>query len=58
MLKLKVNEIKWTEYTKKLIKEIPIRKCAEIGDKYNNIIRTVEENQAWQNMQYRNQLPS
>jgi len=54
MLKLKVNEIKWTEYTKKLIKEIPIRKCTEIGDKYNNIIRTVEENQAWQNMQYRN----
>ena len=47
MLKLKVNEIKWTEYTKKLIKKIPIRKCAEIGDKYNNIIRTVEENQAW-----------
>ena len=31
--KLQVNENKWTEYTKKLMKEIPVAECAEAGDK-------------------------
>jgi len=45
MLKLGIN--KQTEYTKKLIKEIPFGKCAEIEDKCNSMIRTMGENQAW-----------
>ena len=35
-----VNENKQTEYTKKLMKEIPIEKCAKAGDKCNSMIRT------------------
>jgi len=46
----RVNENKWTEYTKELMKEIPVEKCTEAGDKYNSIIRTVEEDWVWQNM--------
>jgi len=45
-----VNKNKWTEYTKELMKEISIGKCIETGDKYNNVIRTVGENWAWQDM--------
>ena len=38
---------KQTEYTKELIKENPVRKCIETGDKYNGMIRTKREDQAW-----------
>jgi len=47
VLKLRVNENKWTEYTKELIKEIPIEKCVEAEDKCNSVIRTMGEDQAW-----------
>jgi len=50
MLKLEVNENKQTEYTKKLIKEISIGKCIEVGDKCNSVIRIVGEDQTWQDM--------
>ena len=40
MLKLGVNENKWTEYTKELMKEIPIGKYMEVEDKCNSVIRT------------------
>ena len=40
MLKLEVNENKWTEYTKELMKEIPIGKYIEVEDKCNSVIRT------------------
>jgi len=46
MLKLGVNENKWTEYTRELMKGISIGKCIEVGDKCNSVIRTVGENQA------------
>ena len=49
--KLRVNENKQTEYTKELVKEIPVGKCTEAGDKCNSMIRTMEEDQAWWNMQ-------
>jgi len=55
---MRVNEIKQTEYTKELMKEIPIRKCAEAGNKCNGVIRTVGENQAWQDMRYGNRILS
>ena len=42
--KARINKNKQTEYTKKLIKEIPIRKCVEIEDKCNSMIRTKREN--------------
>jgi len=42
--KLRVNENKQIEYTKELVKEIPIGKCAEAGDKCNSVIRTMGEN--------------
>jgi len=58
VLKLRVNKNKWTEYTKELVKEISIGKCTEAGDKCNSMIRTMEEDWAWQDMRYRNQLPS
>jgi len=35
---------KQTEYTKEFMKEIPIGKCTETGDKYNSVIRTIGEN--------------
>ena len=38
---------KQTEYTKELIKEIPIGKCMETRDKCNSIIRTIGEDWAW-----------
>ena len=40
MQKLEFNENKWTEYTKELMKEIPIMKYMEAGDKYNSMIKT------------------
>jgi len=42
MWKLGINENKQTEYTKELIKEIPIGKCTKAGDKCNSMIRTME----------------
>jgi len=42
----KVNENKWTKYTKKLIKKIPIGKYAEARDKCNSMIRTMGVDQA------------
>ena len=48
----------WTEYTKELMKKIPIGKCMEAEDKCNSMIRTMEENQAWQDMWCGNQIPS
>jgi len=44
----KVN--KQIEYTKELMKEIPIGKYMEIGDKCNSMTRTMGEDWAWQNM--------
>ena len=40
------------------MKEIPIRKCMEAGDKCNSIIKTKGVDQAWWNMKYGNQIPS
>jgi len=48
--KLRVNENKWTEYTKKLMKENPLWECMEAGDKCNSVFRTMGEDQAWQDM--------
>jgi len=58
MLKLGVNENKWTEYTKELVKEISVGKCMEAGDKCNSMIRTIGEDQAWRDMRCENQIPS
>jgi len=44
--KLGVNENKQTEYAKKLIKKISIRKYVKIRDKCNSVIRT-KESEAW-----------
>ena len=41
--KLRVNKNKWTEYTKELVKKIPIGKCTEVGNKCNSMIRTMGE---------------
>jgi len=56
--KLRVNENKWTEYTKKLMKGNSCWGCVEAGDKYNSMIRTMGEVRAWQDMQSGNQIPS
>jgi len=32
------------------VKKIPVGKCVEAGDKCNSMIRTMEEDQAWQDM--------
>jgi len=40
VLKLGINENKWTEYTKELMKEISIGKYIEAGNKCNSMIRT------------------
>jgi len=45
--KLRVNENKQTEYTKKLMKENPHWKYVETGDNYNSVFRTMGEDQAW-----------
>ena len=37
-----INENKLIKYTKKLIKEITVGKYLEAGDKYYNMIRTIE----------------
>jgi len=47
-VKLEIN--KQTEYTKELMKEILIGKCMEARDKCNSIIRTIREDQAWQDI--------
>ena len=47
VLKLEVN--KQTEYTKELMKKIPIGKCMEAGNKCNSVIRTIGEDQAYWN---------
>jgi len=38
---------KQTEYTKELMKEIPIGKCMEAEGKCNSMIRIMGEDQAW-----------
>jgi len=48
--KLRVNKNKRTEYTKKLNKGNLCWKYMEAGDKYNSVIRTMEEDWAWQDM--------
>ena len=58
MQKLRVNENRQTEYTKKLMKENPHWECTEVGNKCNSMIRTMEEDQAWWNMQCGNQILS
>ena len=58
MLKLGINKNKWTEYTKKLVKKIPVGKCMEAGDKYNSMIRTIGKDWTWWDMWYGNQIPS
>jgi len=50
VLKLGINENKWTEYTKELMKENPCWKCMEIEEKCNSMIRTMGEDQAWWDM--------
>jgi len=58
VLKLEVNKNKQIEYTKELIKEIPIGKYMEAGDKCNSMIRIVGEDRTWQDMQCKSQIPS
>ena len=41
--KLRINENKQTEYTKKLMKKNPYWKCTEVGNKCNSVLRTMEE---------------
>jgi len=50
VLKLRVNENKQIEYTKKLVKKIPVGKYTETEDKCNSMIRTIGEDQAWWDM--------
>jgi len=40
--KARVNENKQIEYTKELMKKIPIGKCSEAENKYHSVIRTME----------------
>jgi len=56
--KLRVNENKWTEYTKKLMKENLLWECVEAEDKCNSVFRTMGEDWAWRSMQCGNQIPS
>ena len=53
-----VNKNKQTEYTKELIKGIPVGKCMKAEGKYNSIIRTVGEDRVWQNMRCGNWILS
>jgi len=48
--KLRVNENKQTEYTKKLMKENPCWECVEAGDNCNSVFRTMGEDWAWRDM--------
>jgi len=48
--KLRVNENKQTEYTKKLMKENPLWEHVEAGDKCNSVFRTMGEDWAWWDM--------
>jgi len=41
--KLRVNENKWTEYTKKLMKKNPHWKYAETENNCNSVFRTMGE---------------
>jgi len=43
MQKLRVNENKQTEYTKKLMKENSLWEYMETGNKYNSVFRTMGE---------------
>jgi len=56
--KLRVNENKQTEYTKKLMKENPCWKYMETGDNCNSVFRTMGEDWTWQDMQCGNWIPS
>jgi len=56
--KLRVNKNKWTEYTKKLMKENSHWKYAETGDNCNSVFRTMGEDWAWQDMRCGNRIPS
>jgi len=56
--KLRINENKRTEYTKKLMKENPLWECMEAGDKCNSVFRTMGENWVWRDMQCGNWIPS
>ena len=40
------------------MKENPCWECAEAEDKCNSVIRTMGEDQAWQDMRCGNQIPS
>ena len=53
--KLELIKNKQIEYTKKIIKEF---KYTEAKNKCNRVIRTKEVDQAWQDMQCRNWIPS
>ena len=46
MQKLRVNENKQIEYTKRLVKEISVGKYMKAGDKCNSMIKTMGEDQA------------
>ena len=40
------------------MKKNPHWECVEVGDKYNSMIRTMGEDQAWQDIQCGNWIPS
>jgi len=44
--KLEINENKQTEFTKELIKEIPVGKYIEVGDKCHSMIKIKGVDQA------------
>ena len=52
--KLRVNESKQIEYTKKIVKEISVGKYLEAGDKYNSIIKIMGEDWTWQDIRHGN----
>jgi len=57
MQKLRLNENKQTDYTKK-IKRNPCWKCVEARNKCNSMIITKGVDHAWYDKQYENQIPS
>ena len=54
---MRLTKKKWIKYTNRII-TIPIRKCTEVGDECNSIIKTIGVDQAWWDMQYGNWIPS
>ena len=57
--KLRVNENKQTEYTKKLMKEkIPVGNMQRQRINCNSVFRTIGEDQAWWDMRCGNWIPS